>query len=134
VISHFGYKLIDALKMERLIIQLLQYKLDFQTSRDIMVMLVSTLNVSDIEMNNLCYKLLNFIIEDVRSLDFSQMEIATAIVSLAADMKKIMYIKQDMRNICGIKTNEYMNCYIVMKRYYILTLAYTFHNINITTI
>jgi hypothetical protein len=111
VISIKGYNLQQALRMEQRVVELLAYKLDFYTARDIIEVLLSSSDISETETVKYCYRILNYFIEDVRFLDFSPLEIASAIVGLVTDRKS-----SQMLNSIGISKSSYMNCYIVIKR------------------
>jgi hypothetical protein len=123
VIGLFGYKLNEALGMEQYVVELLKFKLDYYTARDVMEALLTYLDLCETETISYCYGMLDCFIEDVRFLDFSPLEIASAVIRLVSETTNSS--KQSL-SIFGISNNKYMNCYIVMKSLYVL--QYKFGN------
>jgi hypothetical protein len=69
------------------------------------------------KLYSLCYRILDFFLEDVRYIDFNPIQISCAVVSLARDYYNLkdswpsLFVK-----LFNIKFDEFMNCFIVIKR------------------
>jgi hypothetical protein len=104
------------LKMEQTVLKLLDYKLDYDTSYSILKIML--LYISDNNFSNLAFRILDFFIHDIRFIDFAPLEVASAVICLTSDILQSTNYKRHLLKLLDIKVSEYMNCYIVIKRYY----------------
>jgi hypothetical protein len=69
------------------------------------------------EFNNQCYKVLDFFIQDIRYIDFNPLQISCAVISLVRDHYELKEPWSTLfAKIFNIKMNEFMNCFVVIKR------------------
>jgi hypothetical protein len=66
---------------------------------------------------SLCYKVLDFFIDDVRFVDFNPVQVACAVIALCRDYYKL---KEPWSSLSAkafdTSLNDFMNCFIVIKR------------------
>jgi hypothetical protein len=69
------------------------------------------------EFYALCYNILDFFIEDVRFVDFNPFQVSCAVISLVRDYYKFKEPWSGlMTKAYGVRLDEFMNCFIVIKR------------------
>lgn len=116
------------MKVEKICLMALDYKLNYFSSYYILEFFLNNGVLfeheicNDVEyLNSVTTKIINFFLEDIRYLDFSPIHIACAVITLARDLLKI---KEPWSNIFtkiyGIKHEDFINCYFVLKRYIIV--------------
>jgi hypothetical protein len=69
------------------------------------------------EFNSLCYRILDFFIEDVRFIDFNPLQISCAVIRLARDNYRLKDSWNGLfTQVYDINKDYFMNCFIVIKR------------------
>jgi hypothetical protein len=115
------YSINDLIRMEQVCLNILDYKLIHYNSQYILDFFLnnSFYKYKDIkEFICLTQKILDFFVEDIRFLDFTQLEITVSILSLSRELLNMEYSSYSkIYDICDIKLEEFMNCFFVLKRY-----------------
>jgi hypothetical protein len=117
------YDIKDLIKAEINCLELLEYKVSHFTALFCLDYFLTNGVVWEnefLELNDfytLCFNILDFFIEDVRFVDFNPLQVSCAVISLARD-----YCKKEpwgglFTKLYGIPMDDFMNCFIVIKRY-----------------
>lgn len=119
----------DIKEAETFCIKLLNYKLNYQSAYCFLEFclqngivfvreLKSTSKFTLTDIQAKCFEILEVFLLDRRYLDFTPLQIACSIITVAREMANVKTPWNNIfQNIYSIKIESFMNCYIVIKRY-----------------